>query len=98
MANFRLLRRPLSVWLYLMRSGRLYNKQNQRDSSTESTNMDDQVEIENEPDGRYSGLYQRDADNCHVSGHSEEVNFAWVVSRLILTAVLQQDCVFLSLY
>jgi hypothetical protein len=58
LANFRLLRRPLSLWLYLMRSGRLHKKQNQRESSSESTNMDDQDEIENELDGRYSGLYQ----------------------------------------
>ncbi len=51
LANFRLLRRPLSVWLYLMRSGRLHNKKNQRELSTESTNMDDQDEIENELEG-----------------------------------------------
>jgi hypothetical protein len=67
-----------------MRSGRLHNKQNQRELSTESTNMDDQDEIENEPKG---GRYA-DMDKCHVN-HSEEFNFVWVVLRLILTAGLR---------
>jgi hypothetical protein len=41
-----------------MRSGRLHNKQ-KRELSAESTNKDDQDEVENETECGYSGLYQR---------------------------------------
>ncbi len=50
--NFRLLRRPSSVWLFLLRSGRLHNKQ-KRESSAESTNTDDQDGVEDGTQGDY---------------------------------------------
>jgi hypothetical protein len=62
--------------------------------------MDDQDEVENDTEGDCSGLYQLkivshlsllmygDEDNCHITNHSEEVNFAWALSRLIITARL----------
>ncbi len=90
---FPVLRRPRFEYLFLLCSRRLHNKHNQRESNAESTKTDDQDDLENKPQSGYFGLYQRNVisrypimygaeDNCHVACHSEEVNFAWALSRL----------------